>query len=160
MSVLVVRHGLSEANNRNNLGNLAFASKDAPLMAKGRIQARSLGERLRTKHFAGIDSIVATSELLRTKETANFAGFVATHPYESLNEVEHGVDLAALREMLDRKVLPIPAIEAAEALLNNPPTEDIWFTHGLVIAGLSQVLGIAQDERFIPKFCEVRELPI
>ena len=53
------------------------------------------------------------------------------------------------------------ALKAAELILESPPEERVWVTHGLVIASLCEVLGIAnQFEHFVPKFCEIRELPI
>ncbi|HSX45358.1 MAG TPA: histidine phosphatase family protein [Candidatus Saccharimonadales bacterium] len=161
MSVLVVRHGLSEANNRDNIGTLAFASDEAPLMEQGRQQARLLGETLTFNYGVEIgDTEVATSTLYRTQETAREAGFKALKTYAVLDEVLHGIELPQLREMLDKKQLPPAAIEAAENIIENPPSEPIWFTHGLVIAGLCQVMGVAEDQRFIPRFCEVRQLPI
>ena len=161
MPILVIRHGLSEANNRNNLGTLAFASGQAPLMEHGREQARLLGKTL-AESFGIIPDgkQVATSEMARTQETAREAGFQHLSTYAILNEVSHGMELTDLRAALDKRQLPPAAIEAAEAILETPPSEDVWFTHGLVIASLCQVLGAAQDERFIPRFCEVRELPI
>lgn len=46
MSILIVRHGFSEANNRANVRDLAFDSFRAPLMPLGREQARHVGARL------------------------------------------------------------------------------------------------------------------
>jgi phosphohistidine phosphatase SixA len=161
MSILVIRHGLSEANNRHNAGSLAFASGEAPLMALGREQAHQLGEKL-AAHY-GIDVAsqqVATSTLRRTQETAHEAGFTAITAYASLDEVKHGMELPDLRTALYKRHLPYAALVAVETILNDPPPEQVWITHGLVIAGLCEVLNVAQGERFIPKFCEVRELPV
>lgn len=162
MPILVIRHGLSEANNRDNVGTLAFAAKNAPLMEKGKEQARERAMRLSSDY--GINpqtTAVAVSDLLRTRETAKVMGFQQIAPYESLNEVEHGMAGAALRAMLDAGQLPAGALHAAEAILRQPPSQEVWITHGLVIAGLSHVLGIAHRfERLIPRFCEVREFPL
>ncbi len=162
MPILVIRHGLSEANNRDNVGTLAFAAKDAPLMDKGREQATERAARLPGDY--GINpqtTAVAISNLLRTRETAEVMGFQQITPYESLNEVEHGLEGVALRTMLDAGQLPSAALGAAETILRQPPSQEVWITHGLVIAGLSRVLGINHEfERLIPRFCEVRELPI
>lgn len=162
MSVLVVRHGLSEANNHLNVGTMAFASSEAPLMERGIEQARQLGVHLTENFGVYVRPLfpVATSGMLRTQQTAREAGFALLNTYANLNEVDHGIELTELRLMLDRQVLPDTALRAAEALISDPPQESIWFTHGLVIASLSQILGVAQDQRFIPRFCEVRELPI
>jgi len=161
MSVLVIRHGLSEANNRANLGTLAFASGEAPLMQLGIEQAWELNQRLRTEYDIDVGNTqVATSQLKRTQETAWEAGFHHLATYPVLNEVDHGMELPKLRTALHFKELPEAALKAAETILENPPTESIWITHGLVIAGLCQILGASQDARFIPRFCEIRELPI
>jgi hypothetical protein len=161
MSVLVIRHGLSEANNRDNIGTLAFASKDAPLMELGREQARNLNIVLSIEYGIDvIDTPVATSELRRAQETAERAGFRKMLIYPALNEVAHGIALQGLREMLDQKQLPGVALEAARVILEEPPAQRIWVTHGLIIAGLCQMLDVAREARFIPRFCEIRELPI
>lgn len=162
MSIHVIRHGLSEANNRNNIGTLAFAAKDAPLMGLGRDQARDRAKTLFADY--GIDAKItpaATSELLRTQETAREMGFQVLRPYALLNEVEHGIEGSELRAMLDDGILPDAALRSAEAILEQPPDETVWVAHGLVIAGLSQALGVRDKfERLVPQFCEVRELPI
>ena len=162
MPIFAIRHGLSEANNRDNIGTLAFAAKDAPLMEKGKEQAREGAARLSGDY--GINprtTAVAVSGLLRTRQTAEVMGFQRITSYESLNEVEHGMEGGALRVMLDVGQLPPAALRAAESILHQPPTEGVWITHGLVIAGLSRILDIDREfERLIPRFCEVRELPI
>lgn len=161
MSVLVARHGCSEANNRNNVGTLAFANEQAPLMDIGREQSRQMGLTLcRTFGVTPQKTAVATSLLARTQETASEAGFTDLYPYTVLNEDIHHLQLAELREMLDRGILPHSALETAEKVLQNPPQEKVWITHGLVIAGLCKVLDMYNDARLIPKFCEIRELPI
>jgi hypothetical protein len=164
MPILAIRHGLSEANNRDNVGTLAFAAKDAPLMETGKEQARERAAGLARDY--GVDpriTPVAVSHLLRTQETAQVMGFQPDRitPYELLNEVEHGMEGVALRAMLNDGQLPQTALYAAEAILRQPPSESVWITHGLIIAGLSHVLGVShQFERLIPRFCEVRELPV
>lgn len=162
MPIHVIRHGFSEANDRNNIGTLAFADKDAPLKKEGRSQARERAATLGCEY--GINPAttpVAVSYLLRTKQTAEVMGFRPITPYESLNEVEHGMELLALRALLDIGELPRAALQAAAALLRKHPSEKVWVAHGLIIAGLCHVLGIShQFDRLIPRFCEVRALPI
>ncbi len=161
MSILAVRHGLSQANNHHNIGTLAFASEQAPLMPAGHEQARAMGQLL-MDHY-GIDSQltpVAVSRLARTQQTASSAGFLDIMTYGQLDEVKHGMELAELRAMLDAGKLPEIALREAEATLKNPPQQDIWITHGLRIAALCTVLNTYQNERLIPRFCEIRELPI
>jgi hypothetical protein len=161
MTRLVIRHGLSEANNRNNVGTLAFASREAPLMEQGVEQAKHLRQYLfDSRGITTSDTRVATSTLERTQQTAREAGFTEIATYKALDEVEHGLELTELRAMLGRKELPDAALKAAELILGNPPTEGVWVSHGLVIAGLCQVIGANEDMRFIPRFCEIREIPI
>ena len=157
-----MRHGLSEANNRNNIGNLAFASADAPLMREGAVQAGIAGRLLAVRYGAAIlMQPVAVSTMRRTQETASAMGLSDQVIYPELQEIEHGMDLLELRSMLDNGKLPDAAIRTAESLLDNPPVEGVWVTHGLVIAGLCRTLGIARDDwRLVPRFCEIREAPI
>jgi hypothetical protein len=162
MPVLVIRHGLSQANNRENIGSPAFGHRDAELMDLGREQARNIPVDL-LRHFGIVDTdcFVATSTLLRTIQTATEAGFAKQHQYSQLDEVEHkGLEGTELRAMLRDNQLPPVALTAAAVTLEKPPTEKVWFTHGLRIAGLCALLGVHRDERLIPRFCEIRELPI
>lgn len=162
MAVVVVRHAISQANNRENIGTPAFGHRDAVLMDAGREQARAIPAELKSRYGIMANSMaVATSTLRRTIETATEAGFGNTTAYAVLDEVEHdGMTKAELRQMLDAGILPRAALQAAELTLASPPTERIWFSHGLRIAGLCALLGVYQDERLIPRFCEIRELPI
>ena len=164
MTKLLIRHGLSEANNRENYGTPAFGNPKAGLMNEGIVHATNAGNTLRLPPYS-IDpsnTIVAVSQLRRTWETANFAGFHTLRPYESLNEVSRGLTVDDKARIKATRILPVVAIRAAEEVLNNPPEEDIWFTHGLLIASMCKVLDIYQnpDDNFIPAFCEIRELPI
>jgi len=162
MTKLVIRHGLSEANNKMNIGKLAFASSDAPLMPEGRIQAVDTRKYLLENYDRSIfNKTIAVSTMLRTQETAMVMGFSSHQEYDILDEVNHRTELHKLRIMLDKDILPVAALDHAEYLLEHPPEEGVWVTHGLVIAGLCKVLGISQENwRLIPRFCEVRELPI
>ncbi len=159
MPKIVIRHSLSEANNAKGL---AFGHADAPLMEEGRNRIRhQLIPALAQRGIVAANSPVAVSRLLRTAQTATEAGFQTITPYVRLNEVEHGLEGAELRALLDAGGLPERALEHAAALLDNPPAEAIWISHGLVIAGLCAVLGLNhQYERRVPRFCEIRELPI
>ena len=161
MNKLVIRHGLSEANNRDNRGTPAFGSASAPLMAQGWEMAHDAGVFLRAHYnIEPAREVVATSTMLRTQQTALGAGCRPERiiTYACLDEVSDQRERAELRVMIDTGVVPPEAIEAAIRVLDAPPAEDIWFTHGLVIAGLSKVLGQHQDKRMIPRFCEVRQL--
>jgi broad specificity phosphatase PhoE len=129
-------------------------------MELGKEQARDLGIDLALSRGIHRGEAVAVSELLRAKETARLAGFYTLQIYSVLNEVSHGLPPLDLRQLLDNDELPQDAIVQAENILNNPPKERLWISHGLVIAGLCKVLGIHSEKRLIPRFCEIRELDI
>ena len=163
MSKLVIRHGLSEANNYANYGSPAYGNPNAGLMKQGVYQAIELGNTLRKNYFIDADQpIVAVSQMRRTWETANLAGFHSLRPYATLNEVNHGLSLEDKARIKATLILPVVALRAAEEVLNNPPEEDMWFSHGLLIASMCKVLNIYQNPNntFYPDFCEIRELPI
>lgn len=162
MSKLVIRHSLSEANNRHNYGRPAFGHPDAPLMSEGRLIAQRMGLTLQDTHRVIPDTTpVAVSNMLRAQETAREAGFVQLNPYEILNEVDTRLPHPELRAMIDSRQHTDVALRAAKLILENPPEERVWVTHGLVIASLCEVIGVARKfEHFVPKFCEIRELPI
>ena len=164
MQVYVIRHGLSEANNYNNIGTPAFGNPDAPLMQLGIEQARLIpAELLADYGLADYDEAVATSQLLRTQQTAHEAGFHSQRSYGELNEIEPstvGVDRLAIKGLIRSGRLPDQVVREAEQTLNSPPKECLWFTHGLRIAGICKVLGQHQDASLVPRFCEIRELTL
>lgn len=158
---VLARHALSGANDRNNIGTMAFASEQAPLIPLGIEQARTMGGVIVAKY--GIDiatELVAVSEMKRTQQTASEAGFKKITPYAVLDEIRHGMDLQDLRDMLDEGELPPIAIRMAEETLANPPKERFWIAHGLRIAGICAVLGVHKEKRLIPRFCDLREISI
>jgi broad specificity phosphatase PhoE len=161
MSILIIRHGLSEANNRENYGTPAFGNPEAPLMPSGRGQASALGELLVTDF--GIELAtqpVAVSMMRRTQETAIVAGFRKLHLYPELNEEKGNMSDAETKTALQTRRPSDATLAAARLLIEHPPLEKIWITHALLIATICQELGVYQAERFTPKFCEVRELPL
>jgi broad specificity phosphatase PhoE len=161
MSILVVRHGLSEANNRENYGSPAFGNPDAPLMEAGRIQAISVGNQL--EEDFGIDretDIVAVSTMLRTQETAVVAGFHKISIYPLLNEEKGNLADEEVRAAIDTKRPPELTRKAARFLIENKLPEKVWISHGLLIATICQELGVYTNERFTPRFGEIRELPL
>jgi len=155
MKYLVIRHGKTGGT---RLNRPLFGKEGAPLVEEGREQAQMLGEMLREKSIATTTLPVAVSELIRTRQTAMEAGFPEEHLQTSslLNEI-HTADPHKTVEMIGRGELPQEALVAAKKLLSNPPQETIWFTHGLVIAALREVLGLPG---FIPDFCEIVEIEI
>ena len=162
MSKLVGRHSLSEANNRNNYGTPAFGHPDAPLMDEGRSIAQRMGVEFEAVHgIIPVTTPAAVSKMLRAQETAREAGFVDLNEYKILNEVDARLPYPDLKDAIANRRHTSIALKTAELILENPPEEQVWITHGLVIASLCEVLGVAnQFERFVPKFCEIRELPI
>lgn len=161
MYILVIRHGLSEANNRENYGTPAFGNSEAPLMPEGREQATALGKLLvRDFGIKLAEEPVAVSMMRRTQETAIVAGFRKLHLYPSLNEEKGNMTDAETKAALQSKRPPSATVAAARLLIESPPVEKIWVTHALLIATICQELGVYQAERFTPKFCEVRELPL
>jgi broad specificity phosphatase PhoE len=159
MTKIVVRHGLSEANNRDNYGTPAFDNPESPLMPIGKDQAIKLGQELITIYGREIMSEpVAVSEMRRAEETALVAGFSNLTYYPELNEEKGGLSDSDVADAIRLRRPPEVTKEAARYLLEHPPKERVWITHGLLIATLCQELGEYTDQRFIPRFCEVREL--
>lgn len=164
MRIYIVRHGISEANNRENIGTPAFGDPDAPLMQLGIEQARSIPQKLLAQNaLVNYGGVVATSTLRRTQQTAFEAGFEHQLPYYELDEVEPaiiGMGRLAIKEMTDDGQLPEMVLREAEQTLLHPPQATLWFSHGLKIAGICKVLNQHQDKPLIPKFCEVRRLTL
>jgi hypothetical protein len=158
MSVLVVRHGLSAANDRSLA---AFGKSDAPLLQLGIEQSKNAGRTLSESYGVDPDKDQAAASLmLRSQESAHYAGFTVVSNYAVLNEVDVP-KTPALRAVIDRGIIISEAREAAKAVLTNPPAERIWFTHGYLIAALCDLTEVdTSGLRFIPRFGEIRELPI
>lgn len=130
-------------------------------MPAGREQAVALGERLVKEYDIDLaNEPVAVSTMRRTQETAIVAGFRELNLYPELNEEKGSMTDSETKDALTAKRSPIAAITAARLLIEHPPAEKVWVTHALLIATICQELGVYQDERFTPKFCEVRELPL
>lgn len=153
MKRYVIRHGVSAANDEESP---AFGSPMAHLLDTGRQQARDVRPQLA---FADPREPVATSELLRAQETAQEAGFTNIARCALLNELTTELSTEELVATLADKVVPPAGLRRAKEIITNPPSETIWFTHGLVIASLCEILGVTGDT-FIPRFCEIRELNI
>jgi broad specificity phosphatase PhoE len=114
MSKLVVRHGLSEANNRENYGTPAFGNPDAPLMPLGREQAAAKGELLIAEYGMQIpEQSVAVSMMRRSQETAIVAGFRKLCLYPELNEEKGGLDDTDVRNALLTRRPPEATIKAS-----------------------------------------------
>ena len=158
MDVYIGRHGVSPANDKDSP---AFGSTKAPLLPVGEEQATAMGNEF-TNEYSIIPSAtdVAVSELTRAQQTARCAGFTKLCITPLLNEVTTQMSQEELYDCLTNKYVPRASIEAAKRLLITPPEQIVWVTHGLVIAGLCEVLGVSNDYRFIPRFCEIRQLTL
>lgn len=155
MKYLLIRHGKTDAN---RLTRAAFGKTGAPLNESGVQQALQLGKVL-SSQGVNKSQVVAISEFQRTKQTANIAGLKKTRTNSLLNEVmtsnpKHTIELVAKRK------LPQEAIDAAKAVLTNPPKEHVWVTHGLLIAAIEHVTKQLKPHSFIPDFCEIIEIDI
>lgn len=162
MKKYLVRHGLSQANNHENFGTPAFGSANAELMEAGWDHARQAGNILISKYGFDLETTrVATSHMRRTQQTAEGAGINTKNmiAYSLLDEVTSCLSLEEIAYAIQNKIPPQSAINQVETLLQNPPDEPIWFTHGFVIATICYVRGIPTT-RFIPKFGEVRKIQI
>jgi hypothetical protein len=164
-TVWVIRHAHSTANTTEASASmtaegLAFANQSAGLTERGAIECHTLSSFLPEKYgIVPSWTTVAVSEFSRTQLTAELLGFKKRTSYPELNEVDHGMALDVLRGMLRQNQVPPVALTAARKTLDQPPAEDVWVTHGLLIAGLCTLLGTAnQYERPVPRQCEVRQL--
>lgn len=154
MKYFVVRHGKTDAN---RMTRVTFGVEGAPINEAGEEQAKSLKLVLLGKGINPETEPVAVSELIRTKQTAETAGFKRIFINSLLNEINTS-DPEKTLELIAQAKVPDKAIEAAKALIANPPSEQVWVTHGLVIAALEVQLGISNKDKFIPDYCEVREI--
>jgi broad specificity phosphatase PhoE len=156
MRYILIRHGKTDAN---RLTRMAFGKQGAPLNKLGISQAKNLRKRLHAYGFDLATEPVAASELLRTAQTAQHAGLQIITIYAALNEVKTP-NPQHTQLLIEKKILPPEAIEAAKNLLANPPKERVWVTHGLVIAAIMHELGKLNPDVFIPGFCEIVEIDL
>lgn len=134
-----------------------FGVEGAPINQTGIKQAMLLNEELKKNGIHIETEAVAVSELLRTRQTAETAGFKNVRVNSILNEININDPELTLKLVAEAK-LPKRAIDTAKTILANPPKEKIWITHGLVIAALLVELGVSDREHFIPDYCELREI--
>ena len=92
-TLIIARHG--NTFEKNETPRRVGARTDLPLVESGRTQARSLGAWL--KRSSLYPSVVYTSELQRTKQTAEIAlkeaGYIEPiFPLKIFNEIDYGVD--------------------------------------------------------------------
>ena len=159
MRKLFIRHELSEANNSNNWGTEAFGHPLASLMPEGIERTPAIGAELMSEKY-GIylpETRVAISGMLRTRHTAYFAGARKFKTYRYLDEIPLTYD-----EIMTGKATKTPpqkAIDYVAPILENPPEEEVIFTHGFVIATICYAKGL-EFNNFIPKFGEIRSIEL
>lgn len=151
---LIIRHGKSEGT---RLNRALFGKQGGSLNELGKKQAQALHAVLLVR---GVDFSlpVAVSELVRTHETAELAGFKNFVEHPELNEI-NTADPQKTIDNLAKGIIALEAIEAAKKLIANPPAESIWFTHGMLTAALCRELNLT-TKTLVPDFCEVRELAL
>lgn len=155
-TILLIRHAKSEGN---RFDRHLFGVKGAPLDKTGISQAEKLHSKLADTK-TDFTQTVAVSEMIRTQQTAETAGFLKTRSYKLLNEVHHGLSKDQLKVLLAEKRVPEQAITAAKKLLSNPPAEAVWFTHGMLIAAIAEVLNIPKSELYIPDMATISEITL
>ncbi len=154
MKRFVIRHGHTGVKRGDRS---KYGSEGPPLDALGRKQATALRTALLKLNVDPGVEAVAVSEFLRTKTTAELAGFTDIQVRPVLNEIFTGLPVMDLKAFIDKRELPAVVLAKAQAILDNPPKERVWVTHGLVIMGLKELLGI-KDDPFDPIHCEVLEI--
>lgn len=156
MKRLVIRHGHTGVTRDQRD---AFGAEGPPLDELGQKQAVELRDALIKLRVDPDTETVAVSEFLRTKQTAKLAGFQHIHASPLLNEIFTGMPGSELKAMIEFRQLPPIVLQKAQAILSNPPKENIWITHGLVIMGLREELGLKGDP-FDPLHCRILELDV
>ncbi len=156
-TIYLVRHGLSEANNRNSP---AFGASDAELMQAGVEHAQAAGRLLIGRYALLQVGQVAASTMRRAQQTAQEAGFGDFTAYSCLDEIAIEGTVAEQREGWYKGKFDGYVTEHALTTLARAPHEQIWFTHGLRIGVIWKGLGHHQEMRPIPRFGEVREITI
>ncbi len=154
MKRYIIRHGSTGIKRQERV---TYGVEGPPLDSLGRRQSLELRNELISLGIDLNDEGVAVSELLRTKQTAEQAGLKRLQTYSVLNEINTGMPHVELMTFLADKQLPNAVITRAQDILNNPPKELIWISHGLVIMGLRQAMGL-KDEPFDPPNCSITEM--
>ena|SRR5688572_4263086 len=152
MRYYLIRHAQTDAT---RLTRAAYGKQGAPINTSGREQAQAMRKKLIELGIDIEDEPAAVSALIRTQQTAQVAGFKKLAVYNILNEVKTD-DPHKTQALIKSSKLPPEAGVAAKKILNQPPEEKIWVTHGQVIAALLQELNLTDPAKFMPDFCEVR----
>lgn len=146
--VIIIRHAKASGGRHDKH---LFPKEGAPLSDEGRKAILGLKDELERLGIDVANEPVAISELLRTRQTAELAGFKNIIEYASLNEIETGLGPEELAGVIAQKIIPEVASAAARKLLKYPPRENVWVTHGMLIAGIAEVLDIPSSKLYIPE---------
>ena len=156
MKRYVIRHGHTGVK-RAKRGE--FGVEGPPLSELGRQQAAALKQKLTELGIDPNTEPVAVSELIRTHQTADLAGFKNLIVKPVLNEVQTGLPHEEfIKLFMAEKVAPA-VLRRAQQVLDNPPAERVWVMHGLLIIGLRELLGV-KAQPFDPEFCSILQLNI
>ncbi len=156
-TILLIRHAKAMGGRHDRH---LFPKEGAELSEEGEKASLLLKDTLRLLGIDVATEPVAVSELIRTKQTAQIAGFKNINEYKVLNEVDTGLSPEEIDEVLVMKGVPSIASNAAKQLLKYPPKEKIWVTHGMLIAALANELGIPTSTLYIPEMASVTEIEI
>lgn len=149
---MLIRHAQSEANVRaaGDGQTTAVGHSFSPLTPKGIKQSLQLAVTLENDY--GIipgeyDEPVAASEFLRPQQTAQHSGFKKVHIQPVLNEIDVPVEFipnrGAIRKHAAERWIPDDGGRVQEFLTRVRDRDmdyQIYFTHGLFIAGVRKAL--------------------
>ena len=150
---LFIRHGEAFVN----VNDLAFGNRESPLTANGVNQVLALEEELAPY----TEQQAAVSTYRRAKETATVAGFSypAVVPLLDESELDPVIfDWGDINQPMDKHVqerwIPLETLGRASTLVQMIQEGDldyqVYFTHGLFIAGILMVCEIAGIETNYP----------
>lgn len=152
MRYYLIRHAQTDAN---RLTRTTYGNQGAPINDSGLKQAQTMHRKLLELGIDIENEPAAVSALIRTQQTAEAAGFKNLVIYHVLDEVKTD-DPHMTQALIKSGGLPPEARIAAKKILDQPPKEKIWVTHGQIIVALLQELNLTDPAKFMPDFCEVR----
>ena len=155
--VIIIRHAIATGGRHDRH---LFPPEGAPLSEQGIEDAKKLKPQLIEMGIDLENEPVAVSKMIRTTQTAQNAGLQNLTEYEVLNEVDAQLPPEELDATIEAKQVPERAKEAAKRLLENLPKENVWVTHGMLIAALAEQLEIPKDELYIPVLATITKLEL
>lgn len=154
MKYLLIRHANAGMSDK---ARLAYGKAGPPIRDIKDANITKLHQQLIKLQVDFNNEPIAVSEMLRTKQTATVAGLAILNPYAILNEIDTG-DIDNTLRLMALGEVPAEAIKAANTIINNPPKERIWVTHGLLIAALQLATKTSNPNHFEPDYCEISEI--